>query len=378
MRLKNLKITGLFLLISLYHFAQSGATLVDSILSGGHYRTYNLYVPTVYNGTKQVPLLLNLHGYMSNALQQQFYGNFMPIADTANFLMVYPQGLTYQGEPFWNAGLTTSPDDVQFMDDLINHLRSVYLIDIRRIYSCGMSNGAIMSYYLAGHLYNRIAAIASVAGTLFNPWFMSCDPPRPFPVMEIHGTADSIVPYAGDINFAPIDSVIRKWVLHNNCNPSPITYSVPNSNTTDNSLAVNYRYTNGTAGSSVELYKIFGGGHSWPGALPLFPNTNEDFNASVEIWRFFRQYRLDAFVSDVGVEEFGLTTQFRIYPNPSSEVILVEGAEGALLTVFATDGQQISAESAGTQLNIASLNPGVYFLKIRKDKVVTIFRFIRN
>src|SRR5437868_5054858 len=110
MRLKQFKLTGLFLLTSLFYFGQSGTTVVDSIISGGIYRKFRLYVPAIYNGSKKVPLVFNLHGYTSNAFQQQLYSNFMPIADTANFLMVHPDGTAPLGSPFWNSGITTLPN----------------------------------------------------------------------------------------------------------------------------------------------------------------------------------------------------------------------------------------------------------------------------
>jgi polyhydroxybutyrate depolymerase len=61
------------LIISTFFISQSQTTVVDSIFSGGQYRSYRLYVPAIYNGTTARPLILNLHGYTSNATQQQFY-----------------------------------------------------------------------------------------------------------------------------------------------------------------------------------------------------------------------------------------------------------------------------------------------------------------
>ena len=65
-------------------------TVVGSIRFGGEVRDYRLYVPRAYTGTRPVPLLLNLHGYGSNNMEQEQYGDFRAIADTANFLVVHP------------------------------------------------------------------------------------------------------------------------------------------------------------------------------------------------------------------------------------------------------------------------------------------------
>ena len=83
-------------------FAQAQTTVIDSIFCGGVYRNYRLYVPAAYNGTTAWPLVLNIHGYTSNASQQQLYTNFGPIADTAHFLMVYPNATLLFGQPTWN------------------------------------------------------------------------------------------------------------------------------------------------------------------------------------------------------------------------------------------------------------------------------------
>jgi len=369
----------LFSIISLSTFSQAGVTIVDSITSGGIYRKFRLYVPSVYNGAVAVPLILNLHGYTSNALQQQAYSNFMPIADTANFLVVHPDGTNGVGGQYWNAGFGGTVNDVQFMSDLIDSLSFIYNIDNDRVYSCGMSNGGIMSYYLACNLPARIAAIASVAGTMLNSWF-SCAPVRAFPVMEIHGTADGTVNYLGDATFAPIDSIVKKWRVHNNCNPAPITYSVPDINNTDNSTAVNYKYNGGNDGTSVELYKITGGSHSWPGALPVIANTNEDFNATVEIWRFFRKYKLTQFIT--GIEEIknklNLQGKIKVYPNPSSEIITVDGIENAQLNVFSLDRKKVLSAEKSAVLNIENLNPGMYFLEIKNESLITTIKFIKD
>lgn len=355
--------------------AQSGTTVADSVFSGGQYRKFNVYRPTVYNGAVAVPLVLNFHGYTSNAAAQQLYTNFGAVADTANFIVVYPEGLLLQGQPFWNAGIAAQPDDVAFVDVMITYLLQKYNIDFNRVYSCGMSNGGIMSYYLACNLPNRIAAIASVTGTMFNAWRPACNPGRALPVMEVHGTGDAIVPYNGDNNFAHIDTVVKHWVKHNNCSPAPVTFSVPDINVQDNSTAVNYRYGNGINGSAVELYKVSGGSHSWPGAFPFISATNQDFSATVEIWRFFRRYRLNEFVTSGS--ELAPDSKPLIYPNPVEDRFHVEQADAANLRLFAPDGREVTIHSEAGMLAIGHLPAGIYFLKVHREKSEQIVRLVK-
>jgi polyhydroxybutyrate depolymerase len=367
---------GLFFLIGFHCIAQAGVTIIDSIPSNGIFRKFRLYVPSVYTGGIAVPLIINMHGYTSNALQQQAYSNFMPLADTANFLIVHPEGTNGVGGQFWNAGIAGVPDDVMFLKDLIDSLSFIYNINADRVYSCGMSNGGIMSYYLACYLPGKIAAIASVAGSMFNAWY-SCAPVRPFPVMEIHGTMDGTVNYLGDATFAPIDSVVKKWRVYNNCNPAPITYSVPDINNTDNSTAINYKYTGGNNGADVELYKVIGGSHSWPGALPVIGNTNEDFSATAEIWRFFRKYKISQFVTGIENKEQALN-KIKIYPNPSSEIMTIEGIENAQLSVFSLDGKKVLEVNKTTIINLKDLNPGMYFLEIKNQDAAKTIKIVRD
>ena len=368
------------LLPTFFCVAQTGVTYGDSTLSDGVFRRFRTYVPNVYDVTNPTPLVINLHGFGSNAFQQQSYGNFMPIADTANFIIVHPDGLTLFGSPFWNAGITSTPNDVQFISDLIDYLKTKFAIDTKRIYCCGMSNGGIMSYYLACNLSNRIAAIASVTGTMFQNWFVSCSPPRPFPIMEIHGTDDTTVPYDGAGNFSSIDSVTKKWVNHNNCNSTAITYSVPNINAVDNSYAVNYKYTGGSLGSSVELYKVFGGSHSWPGATAIFANTNLDFNASVEIWRFFRQYNLMQFSVPLGLAENSWVSSIDIFPNPTSDLIHINGIidQDVTFSVHSIDGKQLTNETSVREISIGHLSKGIYFLRIKNANSQHVIKIAKD
>ncbi|MCW3078557.1 MAG: hypothetical protein JWO32_3166, partial [Bacteroidetes bacterium] len=360
--------------------AQSGVTIYDSIISGGLQRKFRLYVPNSYNSTTASPLILNLHGYTSNSQQQMSYSNFMPIADTAKFLIVHPDGTFSSGQQYWNAGFGGAVNDVQFLSQLIDSIKANYNIDLNSVYSCGMSNGGIMSYYLACNLSNRIAAIASVTGDMLNVW-SSCTPPsgRPFPVMEIHGTNDGTVFYNGDGTFAPIDSVVKKWRKYNNCIPTAGITNVPDVNTTDGCTAVNYKYSGGTNGATVELYKINGGSHSWPGAFPVIGNTNEDFNASAEIWRFFRKYKLNQLMANVGFSEKEKDSEtLKLYPNPASQIINfspLKENKTFHAEFYDVTGKLIKKEVTQGAIVISDLKDGVYFITLINEATTQHFKF---
>ncbi len=361
---------ALFFISSLFSI-KAQTTVIDSIFVGGIYRNYRLYVPALYNGTSARPLIINLHGYTSNANAQQLYSNFMPIADTANFLMVYPNG-TKDGsnQPFWNAGISSSlVNDIAFLNALIDSLDLTYNINLNRVYSTGMSNGGYMSHTLACELSNRITAIASVTGSIFTTQYGSnCHPTRPVPVMQIHGTSDPTVPYAGNSGSMPIDTVVKYWVKKNNCNPVATFSNVPNTSTTDGCTAEHYKYLNGTSGSSVEFYKIIGGLHTWPGFPFGGSGTNMDMNASKEIWRFFSQYTLSALTAVNESEQ--LKNTLKVYPNPANSVLNLnlEGESTVYVMISDVLGKVVLAETTQTnEVSVDNLKSGIYFITVKTE-----------
>jgi polyhydroxybutyrate depolymerase len=55
------------------------------------------------------------------------------------------------------------------------------------------------------------------------------------------------------------------------------------------------QYTNCNQGAEVILYTIEGGGHTWPGGvpIPIVGKTTEAIDATEEMWRFFQGYERD-------------------------------------------------------------------------------------
>lgn len=360
-------------------------SVVRSFMHGGVEREYRIYIPSVYTGNDAVPLLLNLHGYTSNAFEQEVYGDFRPIADTANFILVHPQGTTDAGgTTFWNAfgSPTETVDDVSFISALIDTVVANYNIDEDRVYSTGMSNGGFMSYKLACELSSKIAAVASVTGSMATTLTSSCNAGRPVPAMQIHGTSDPTVPYLGNpsLFMEPIEDVVDYWVSNNGCDPNPTETAVPDINQTDLCTADHFVYSGGIDGSSVEFFRVNGGAHTWPGTNPVFSSlgvTNQDFSASVEIWRFFSQYRLNELVS---VDEMTENeSRFRVFPNPSDGNILLqfETVDNRVIEIKNSLGQLVfSKQTADQQLPIELTNVGVYVLTVNDSGIQSVKKLI--
>lgn len=359
----------------------SQTTVSSSFEYDGAEREYKLYIPDIHDGSQPAPLVFNLHGYGSNNLEQEVYGDFRSIADTANFIIVHPMGLTDDlGSTHWNTFGTSSVDDVGFLSALIDTIYANYNIDGNRIYSTGMSNGGFMSYKLACLLSGRIAAIASVTGSMTPDEFDACITNHPMPVMEIHGTADGTVPYEGNLFFMSSEDIVNHWVAFNECDSEPIVTEIPDTDPDDGCTATHFVYENGLLGSSVELYRINDGEHTWPGSTYGGVGTNNDFNASEEIWRFFSKYTLNHLTS--GIETNTTPVEFIMYPNPSneSEVTLSfkDNAEKKV-TVHNSLGQVVleTTETSSTvQLNIS--DKGIFFVTINQDGAIHTEKLVRN
>jgi polyhydroxybutyrate depolymerase len=262
-----------------------------SVIHDGIVRNYLVFRPS--DSTSPIPLVFNLHGYGSSALQQMMYANMNAVADTAGFIIVYPDAVGKR----WNSGIGDSPrwptpniDDVGFIDALIDTLQNEYAIDLDRVYACGMSNGGFMSFKLACELSQRIAAVASVTGVVSDSTALNCTPPVAVPVMYIHGTDDPTVPFNGTLGWYSANETVSHWVNLHGCFASD-TLAIPDRNTLDGCSVTKIAYTDSLGNEDVVFYQVTGGGHTWPGSafdLPRAGNTNRDINASDVIWRFFK------------------------------------------------------------------------------------------
>lgn len=371
--MKKMSLACVCMALSGLFFGQTNTT--HTIQHNGITREYKLYVPAIYNGTTAVPLVFNLHGYTSNNVQQESYGNFRPIADTANFIIIHPNGtLDGGGNRYWNAFGYPGVDDVGFLSLLIDEISGDYNIDLNRVYSTGMSNGGYMSYELACAIGHRITAVASVTGSMTAPRLAACNPANPTPIMQIHGTADAVVPYNGDASNTPIPDLVDFWVQVNECNATPIITPVPNTNMTDGCTAEHYIYEGGNAGSAVEFYKITDGGHTWPGAPITIGVTNRDFDASIEIWRFFSQYSLNEMVS---VSETTMDSP-TVYPNPTTGKVTVNFDKNMdEITVLDVSGRTINSyKDLSLTAEITIQNSGIYYLHILSNGMKSVSKVV--
>ena len=364
-----MKYTTVILLFTGFVFSSSAQQTINaSITHDGIERDYILYVPEIYDGSTAVPLVLNFHGFGSSASQQMFYGDFRDIADTEGFLLVHPEGTTLIGNQFWNVGfpgLSSTIDDVGFTEALIDELATLYTIDLDRVYATGMSNGGFMSFLLACQLSEKIAAVASVTGSMTQDTFDDCNAQLPTPVLQIHGTEDDVVSYNENNLSLPIPDVISYWVDHNNCETTPTTTTLPDVDVSDGSTIEYSVYEDGDNGITTEHMKVIGGGHTWPGSILNSAGTNQDIDASMEIWLFFSRYDINGLLSTDDYENRHVS----IYPNPTQSKInlSLNYAKEVHYKLFSPLGKQLitgTITSGNEEIDISHLPSNIYFLKV--------------
>lgn len=363
----------LFTLSLQLSFAQQ--TINDTFMFDGLERSYILYVPAIYQSNQATPLVFNFHGYTSNAGAQMFYGDFRAIADTANFIIVHPMGtIDNNGQPFWNANWGAAVDDIGFTSAIIDRLNNNYNIDLNRVYSTGMSNGGFMSYALACDLSDKIAAIASVTGSMLSPNLPACNPTNlPVPVMQIHGTADGVVPYdgtTGGLGVVGIEDVLDFWVGKNICSGAlPSITPVPDIDPTDGCTAERWLYDGCANNTTMEFYKVNGGAHTWPGTPFVQGATCQDFNASVEIWRFFSQFDINGRITSSTEDQELSNSSLTVGPVPFNNTLNIHSKNNdGTIEIFNTTGEAIyrSDFSSPTEWSIQTENwsPGIYLIKV--------------
>jgi polyhydroxybutyrate depolymerase len=284
----------------------------------------------------------------------------------------------------WNVSFQggADTDDTGFISALIDRLHIDYDIDLTRVYSTGMSNGGYMSYKLACET-NRIAAIASVTGSMVPSELANCSPIRATPIMQIHGTTDPVVPYEGAVWTTGIESLVDWWVAHNGCMDGPAITDVPDINTDDGCTAELYEYTSCDDGTKVEFYKITNGGHTWPEGLVETGagNTNRDFNASAIIWEFFSQYQ---FVGATSVSNIAKDLEMNIAPNPAKDLVTIqiEGVHILSVELYNILGELVYNQQLegnyNVEIPVSNLSKGTYILKVNTEKGIVSEKLVKQ
>jgi len=274
--------------------------VASEITVDGVSRTFLIYTPPGLDKNITTPLLFVLHGSAGNGevMMTVTQRGFERIADKEKFIVIYPDAL----ERRWNAQDGTV-DDGGFLLAIVDKLAAEFRVNKKRVYMAGISNGGMMAQRMACEHSDRVAAIATVAGTMPAGMTTVCKPSRPVPVMVIHGTKDPIVPWGGGAvaGFAEFGQVVsaaetfRFWASHDLCKGEPLVVNEPDRDPQDGTRVRLERLSDCSNKAEVTLVAVEGGGHTWPGGYQYLPEpfigkTSKDIDANTLIWNFFKGY----------------------------------------------------------------------------------------
>jgi polyhydroxybutyrate depolymerase len=237
--------------------------------------------------------MVMLHGGGGTSLSFCNKTRMNTVADSGHFIVVYPQGYNHE----WNfgPGSKSNANDVAFIRRMLDYLMGEFNIDRSKVYMAGFSEGGHMTERLTFEMPDKIATASIVcADGLVSLIQMYGRNHPPLPVVLMFGTDDPHEPYNGgrtailDVAVISVPATVESWARSDD-GGAPVDTWLPNIDPNDGSRA-ELKFYYGTRRNDVAFYKIWGGGHAWPGGTPGNPttdgNTNEDFSASQAIWEF--------------------------------------------------------------------------------------------
>ncbi|MEM6785253.1 MAG: T9SS type A sorting domain-containing protein [Bacteroidota bacterium] len=365
-----------------------GTVLSDSVDVDGVMRDYFLYVPFQYDGMQSLPLVLNYHGFNCPGDCQSDVSQMNTVANEEHFLVAYPQGLdVFEPTIFMTLGpgwvvpgaLPGQQDDIAFTKALIEQVNQDYGVTLDRVHATGWSNGAIYSFRLACALPMRIASVAGVAGHMNEALIESCTTDQRVSTLLFYGTADPILPFDGVPEFYPVVTATPEfWAEQNGCSDVPNDSLLVDLDPDDGSTVTRLDYPGCQGDNEVVFYRIDGGGHGWPGSGlgdDFLGPTNNDIDASREIWTFFEENPLVVSNEDDASLPKGITL-LAAYPNPvvraTTMGFVLPEPEQVRLTVHDVLGRRVAVvvdevRPAGThevRVDASRLASGTYLYRL--------------
>jgi polyhydroxybutyrate depolymerase len=286
-----------------------------SFTANGVAGSYLVQLPSDAAPDKSLPLLFDFHGYGESGSTEASFSGLSSFGRSHGFVTVTPW-VDNQPVPLWLSNVG-SPE-TNWIGALLNHVELTTCVDENRIFVTGYSNGGYMALAVACQFSQQVAAVATVAGLAVGP---HCKPTHHVSLIAFQGTADPLLHYNGTPSQeaenlpAPngsgetegqyakqlgannpfkkgptIPQQAALWAKRNGCSAGMKTTRVANKVAL---LSWSCPY-----GVNVNLYRIQGGGHAWPGSTAsaalhsAIGETTFEISANAEIWRFFQGHPL--------------------------------------------------------------------------------------
>lgn len=251
-------------------------------------RKYKVHVPRGYDRNVPAPALFCLHGLQQNPVMFCVNGTGLPAkSDAEGFVLIMPfgHGNSWNGGDCCGTAQSMGLDDVGLMRAIFAEVGRHVNLDLGRVYTTGLSNGGYLSYKLACEAADLF--VAAAPGSAAAP--KSCNPSQPISILDVHGTADTYVPY--EVQKPSLETLATA----NGCQVTTKASTILKSG--GDTTCVNYDGC--PAGVFVNGCTINGGGHVWfgdpscgtgVGALGcIFVGANSNFMVNTDAaWSFFK------------------------------------------------------------------------------------------
>ncbi|WP_185545962.1 PHB depolymerase family esterase [Variovorax sp. KBW07] len=284
--------------------AEAPPPVVQTWTAGGGGASRSYFLSDDDKPKQPRPLIVALHGGGSNAALLAAATGLSKAARDAGFLVAYPNGSGAAADAYtWNSGAccgyakARNVDDVAHLQALVARLVSQGRADPARVFAVGFSNGGMMAYRWAAQAPGTLRAVAAVSATLdIDPALVR----EGLPVLHIHGTDDPYVPYAGGIGRkastgAPrlaVEAAVARWAAAMDARAQGAE-KLRSPAGDDGTSVTRVRHATASDPQAVVLYRIEGGGHTWPGsALASTPDNrvSRQLDASETVVAFFKAH----------------------------------------------------------------------------------------
>ncbi len=288
----------------------------QTLVVSGVTRQLRVHVPAGTTTPKAVVFVL--HGGGGEGLDVSILGQhalsvFRTVADRERFVVVYPAGLPAndaQRLAGWvdcraDNTVASAADDIGFLAALVERVRTAYGLTSARMFMTGGSNGAQMTHAFAFSRADLVGAVATGSGSLpVNPKAGGCTsgPSRPLPIMIVHGTGDTQMPWAGgcvaDIGgncnrgrVISAEATRDRWLQINGLAGVTPTTTMVDSSAADAGPANRFDYV---GAAPVRWWRLDGAGHAVPTRTVLSPPNpvtgvqNRDIEFAEIVWEFFK------------------------------------------------------------------------------------------
>ena len=220
---------------------------------------------------KSYPVVFAFHG--RGGINTNWVNKLKSFTTSGDFIGIYPQGYLKS----WNLGSEpSSADDVEFVNLIVEELKTYKNLNFNKLYAIGTSNGSGIVNKL-GIYTSHFKAIAPVVSQLMESMPI-LENTKAISVFQINGAADSVIP----INGGPgpgthifIDALksAELWATKFECSLSPELRTIGN-----DSL---YIFKNCNDGKEIRYIRIENGEHNIQRSYP---------NLYINIWEFFKRF----------------------------------------------------------------------------------------